>query len=118
MTTDLQMSFLWDFTWIWALWDYSLCKDYGSNPSQSQLMVWLCSSSDTNDCDWHQTLCSQSVWKTQSGRQCGEFHQLTGIAGGQDLSELRRHILSSVRSENLGPVFEQEIELVRKPSAD
>lgn len=48
------MSLLWDFTWIWALQDYSLCKDYGSNPSQSQLMVWLCWSSETNDCDWQE----------------------------------------------------------------
>lgn len=39
MAADQQMSLLWDFTWIWALWDYSLCKDYGSNPPQSQLMV-------------------------------------------------------------------------------
>lgn len=37
VTADLQMSPLWAFTWIWALQDYSLRKDYGSNPSQSQV---------------------------------------------------------------------------------
>ena len=102
MSADLQMSFLWGFTWIWALRDYSLCKDYCSNPSQSQLMVWL-------SVLWDKWLwlagvvCSQSVWKIQSGRLCGEFHQPTDIAGGRGLFELQgRSLLGSVGPENLG----------------
>lgn len=59
--------------------------------------------------------CSHSVWKTQSGRQCGEFHQPSHIAGGQDLFELRLHSLVSVGLNILESVFEQASDPVRRP---